>query len=78
LATLPAVLQIVFGWSGVHLHYFRIRGKEYGGSRVGDPGFDGDVRHVQLGTLHLHRGERFTYVYNFIDGLEATKVRKGA
>ena len=31
------------------------------------PHFDVDPRHVPLGTLRLHRGERFTYVYNFID-----------
>jgi hypothetical protein len=28
LATLHATLQIVFAWSDVHLHHFRIHGKE--------------------------------------------------
>jgi Plasmid pRiA4b ORF-3-like protein len=67
LATLHAALQIVFAWSDEHLHYFRIHGKEYGGTRLGGPHFGDDPRHVSLGQLHLHRGERFTYVYNFID-----------
>jgi Plasmid pRiA4b ORF-3-like protein len=70
LATLHATLQIVFGWSDVHLHYFRIHGKEYGCARVGGPSFDGEARHVPLVALRLHRGERFSYIYNFIDHWE--------
>jgi hypothetical protein len=70
LATLHAALQIVFAWSDGHLHYFRIHGKEYGCARVGGPHFEDDPRHVPLSTLRLHRGERFTYVYNFIDRWE--------
>src|SRR5882724_1235213 len=67
LATLHITLQIVFAWSDVHLHSFRIHGKEYGSARPGGPGFDGDARHMQLAALRLHRGERFSYVYNFIE-----------
>jgi Plasmid pRiA4b ORF-3-like protein len=67
LATLHATLQIVFAWSDVHLHHFRIHGKEYGCARVGGPSFEDDPRQVPLGQLRLHQGERFTYVYNFID-----------
>jgi hypothetical protein len=67
LATLHATLQTAFAWSDVHLHAFRIHGKEYGGARVGGPSFDDDPRQIQLGTLDLHHGEHFTYVYNFID-----------
>ena len=70
LATLHATLQIVFAWSDTHLHYFRIHGKECGSTRRGGPGFDIDPRQVPLATLHLHRGERLTYVYNFIDHWE--------
>jgi len=65
LATLHAARQIVFAWSDVHLHYFRIHGKEYGCARLGGPHFEYDPRQVQLGKLRLHRGECFTYVYNF-------------
>jgi hypothetical protein len=67
LATLHATLQIVFAWSDVHLHCFRIHGKEYGSTRLGGPSFDIDPRHVPIAALGLHRGERFPYVYNFID-----------
>jgi Plasmid pRiA4b ORF-3-like protein len=67
LATFHATLQIVFGWSDVHLHYFRMHSKEYGCARVGGPHFDDDPCQVPLAALHLHRGERLTYVYNFID-----------
>jgi pRiA4b ORF-3-like protein len=67
LATLHATLQIVFAWSDVHLHHFRIHGKEYGCARVGGPSFEDDPRQVPLGQLRLHQRERFTYVYNFID-----------
>jgi hypothetical protein len=51
----------------VHLHHFRIHGKEYGCAHVGSPHVEDDPHHVPLGQLRLHRGERFTYVYNFID-----------
>jgi hypothetical protein len=67
LATLHATLQIIFAWSDVHLHSFHIHGKEYGCTRVGGPSFEDDPRQVPLGQLRLHQGERFTYVYNFID-----------
>ena len=67
LATLHAALQIVFAWSDEHLHAFRIHGKEYGCTRPGGPSFDVDPRQVPLVTLRLHRGERFSYLYNFID-----------
>ena len=67
LATLHAALRIVFAWSDEHLYAFRIHGKEYGCTRLGGPHFEDDPRHVSLGQLRLHRGERFTYVYNFID-----------
>jgi len=67
LATLHATLQIVFAWSDVHLHSFHIHGREYGSARLGGPSFDIDARHVPLVALCLHRGERFSYLYNFID-----------
>jgi Plasmid pRiA4b ORF-3-like protein len=66
-ATLHAALQIVFAWSDEHLHAFRIHGQDYGGTRLGGPHFEDDPRHGSLGQLHLHRGERFTYVDNCIE-----------
>ena len=35
LAQLHHTLQIAFGWSDLHLHRFRIHGRNYGISRVG-------------------------------------------
>jgi hypothetical protein len=67
LVTLHAALQIAFAWSDEHLHTFRIHGNEYGCARVGGPSFDDDPRHMPLVALRLHQGERFTYVYSFID-----------
>jgi Plasmid pRiA4b ORF-3-like protein len=67
LATLHAALQIVFAWSDEHLHCFCIHGKAYGTPRLGGPHIDVDARHMPLAALRLHQGERFSYVYNFID-----------
>ena len=58
LAHLHVILQIVFAWSGEHLHSFHIHGKEYGSSGA-------QTRDVLLRDLCLHRGERFRYVYDF-------------
>jgi hypothetical protein len=67
LATLHAALQIVFAWSDEHLHNFCIHGQAYGTPRLDGPHLDGDARHMPLTALRLHQGERFTYVYNFLD-----------
>ena len=65
IAGLHDVLQVVFGWSGEHLHRFLIHGCEYGISYVGGPGFRDDARTIRLGELGLRRSERFSYEYNF-------------
>ena len=67
LATLHAALQIVFAWSDEYLHTFCIHGHAYGIPRLDGPHLDRDARHVPLAALRLHQGERFSYVYNFID-----------
>ena len=58
LAQLHAILQIVFDWSGEHLHTFHLHGKDCGSSGA-------DTRHVQLSALRLRQGERFRYVYDY-------------
>jgi Plasmid pRiA4b ORF-3-like protein len=58
LAHLHTILQIVFDWSGEHLHTFHIHGKDYGSNGA-------DTRHVQLSALRLRRGERFRYIYDY-------------
>jgi hypothetical protein len=67
LATPHAALQIVFACSDTSLHSFHIHGKAYGSPRLGGPHVDVEARHVPLIALRLHRGERFPYVYHFID-----------
>jgi hypothetical protein len=66
LATLYATLQTAFAWSDMHLHAFRIHGKEYGSTRLGGLSFDVDPRHVPIAALRLHRGEHLTYLYNWL------------
>jgi Plasmid pRiA4b ORF-3-like protein len=67
LAILHATLQIMFAWRDTYLHAFHIHGKACGIPRLDGPHLDIDARHVPLAMLRLHRGERFSYVYNFID-----------
>ncbi len=65
LAELHEVLQIVFNWSGEHLHRFRIHGRDYGVLQVGGMAFEEDARRVPLSRFRLHTGERFRYEYDF-------------
>jgi hypothetical protein len=59
LADLHAVLQATFAWSDVHLHRFKIHGREY-------DGID-DSREVRLADLGLRVTERFVYDYDLGD-----------
>jgi hypothetical protein len=68
LANLHDVLQIAFGWSDLHLHRFRIHGRDYGVSRVGGPWFSHDARSVRLVDFRFRPNERFLYEYDFGDG----------
>ena len=58
LAQLHHILQLIFDWSGEHLHEFHIYGKDYGDNGA-------DTRDVRLSDFRLHPGERFWYVYDF-------------
>jgi hypothetical protein len=64
LAILHATLQIMFAWGDTYLHSFHIHGKAYGTPRLDSPHLDIEASHVPLATLRLHRGERFSYVYD--------------
>jgi Plasmid pRiA4b ORF-3-like protein len=57
---------VAFDWSGVHLHRFRIHGKDYGTPQSGGIIFDEDARQVPLSRFRLHGGERFRYEYDFV------------
>ena len=65
VAGLHAIVQVVFDWSGEHLHQFVIGGTEYGISYAGGPGFRDVARQVRLASLGMREGERFVYEYNF-------------
>jgi len=60
-------LQIAIGWDDAHLHRFRIRGKDYGISRIGGIGFRDDPCEVRLADIHFRHNERFLYEYDFGD-----------
>lgn len=57
LADLHAALQAAMGWQDLHLHRFRILGRQY------DPEY-ADVGQIRLASLRLRAGERFSYEYN--------------
>ena len=58
LAQLHHILQLLFDWSGEHLHEFHLYGKNHGDNGA-------DTRDVRLSDFRLHSGERFRYVYDF-------------
>jgi hypothetical protein len=68
LANLHDVLQIAFGWSDVHLHRFRIHGRDYGLRRLGGLAFAHDARSVRLDHFQFRSNEWFLYEYDFGDG----------
>jgi hypothetical protein len=68
LGALHGVLQAAMGWSDAHLHQFRIHGKAYGIARCGGIDFADDPFRVQLAGFRFHRGERFSYEYDFTAG----------
>jgi hypothetical protein len=67
LAQLHHTLQIAFGWSDLHLHRFRIHGRNYGISRVGGPSYSQDAHQVRLDDFQFRHNERFLYEYDFGD-----------
>ena len=67
IAQLHEILQIAMGWEDVHLHRFRIFGKEYGVYRAGGMLFDDDPHQVTLAGFKLRPGERFIYEYDLGD-----------
>lgn len=66
IAQLHQYLQVVFDWSGEHLHRFRIQGKDYGIAYLGGISFDDNPHAVPLSRFRLHPRESFRYQYDFI------------
>jgi hypothetical protein len=67
IAHLHGMLQIAMGWEDVHLHRFRIHGKDYGISRGGGIVFDDNPHQVRLSAVKLRARERFVYEYDMGD-----------
>jgi hypothetical protein len=67
IAQLHSIIQIAMGWQDLHLHRFRIYGKEYGISRTGGMFFDDNPFQVKLSDFKLRAGERFEYEYDMGD-----------
>ncbi len=67
IAYLHAMLQTAMGWEDVHLHRFRIHGKDYGIYRSGGLLFDDDPDQVILSDFRLRASERFVYEYDMGD-----------
>lgn len=67
IAQLHNILQIAMGWEDLHLHRFRIYGKEYGIYREGGILFDDNPFQVKLPDFKLRPGERFEYEYDMGD-----------
>jgi len=67
IAQLHTILQIAMGWEDVHLHRFRIHGKDYGIYREGGLFFADDPNEVRLADFKLRPGERFVYEYDMGD-----------
>ncbi len=65
---LHIILQIIMGWSDVHLNMFTIHGKTYGVSHSGGMYFSDNPANVTLHQLGLRKNEKFIYEYDFTDG----------
>jgi hypothetical protein len=67
IGQLHTIVQIAMGWEDLHLHRFRIYGKEYGIYREGGMFFDDNPFQVKLADFKLRPGERFEYEYDMGD-----------
>lgn len=67
IGQLHTIVQIAMGWEDLHLHRFRIFGKEYGIYRDGGMFFDDNPFQVKLSDFRLRSGERFEYEYDMGD-----------
>ncbi len=67
IAHLHAILQTAMGWGDIHLHRFRVHGKDYGIYRAGGLLFDDNPYQVRLSDFRLRASERFVYEYDMGD-----------
>lgn len=71
LEEFACVIMTVFGWSGGHLHGFRIAGKEYGPVEA-DPDFSNpiDERKVRIKDFEENQLGKFSMIYDYGDNWE--------
>ncbi len=67
IAQLHHIVQTAMGWEDLHLHRFRVHGKEYGIYREGGMLFDDDPYSVCLAAFKLRAGDRLVYEYDMGD-----------
>ena len=67
LSDLHYILQLMMGWSDMHLNQFIIHGKRYGVYHSGGITFSDDPTAIRLIDLQLREREKFRYDYNFFD-----------
>lgn len=67
ISDLHRVMQCVMGWDDERLHYFEIRGVQYGAERIEGLSFIDDGDEVLLHDFNFRDRERFLYEYNLID-----------
>lgn len=65
IAQLHGIIQLIIGWENIHLHSFRIYGKDYGIRYSGGASFSDDPRQVRLKDFLFKPGDKFYYDYNF-------------
>lgn len=65
IAQLHCIFQLVMGWENIHLHCFRIYGKDYGIYYLGGMSFSNDPKKVQLKDFNFRINDKFYYDYNF-------------
>lgn len=61
------ILQITFNWTDSHLHWFVIRGKEYGIGRSVCTTCRNDASEIYLANFHFRLSGTFRYEYDFRD-----------
>jgi hypothetical protein len=67
IADLHYTIQIVMGWSDVHLNRFHIHGQDFGVYHDGGMSFADNPEKVVLSTFGFRTRERFIYEYDFGD-----------
>lgn len=67
IADLHYTLQIIMGWSDLHLNCFVIHGKEYGVAHDGGPRFTDLADAMPLADFRFRSADRFVYDYDFGD-----------